>query len=213
MRLNVGGVRQERIGFLEKPRTKIKWKNPSGTPTYFAWRSMRNRCMNPNNAAWKNYGGRGISVCERWNESYDAFVEDMGLRPEGLTLDRIDYDDNYRKENCRWVDWETQSNNRRNNVRIYHQGENLTIPQWGKKLGIDPSTIWRRFRVYGMSTEKVLSTKSLRKGWSHGTRHGYVKGCRCDECRSAHAKLHREMRAKRKHKAIAGECRKYEERE
>ena len=84
----------------------------SGTPTYFSWQSMKERCRNPNVPGYENYGGRGITYDPRW-EDFVAFYEDMGERPEGLELDRIDVNGNYCKENCQWSDATAQSFNRR----------------------------------------------------------------------------------------------------
>lgn len=80
------------------------------TPTYRSWVAMRTRCHNPRRAAYPDYGGRGISICARWN-SFECFAEDMGERPEGTTLDRIDVEGNYEPSNCRWA---TPSQQRRN---------------------------------------------------------------------------------------------------
>lgn len=85
----------------------------STTKTYNSWKAMLSRCTNPKSSRFKDYGGRGITVCERWLESFENFLEDMGEKPEGTTLDRIDPDGNYHKENCRWADATEQNYNRR----------------------------------------------------------------------------------------------------
>lgn len=93
----------------------------SHLPEYRVWEGMRHRCNNPHNNAYVHYGGRGIAVCDRWEESFENFLEDMGPRPPGETssgkalysLDRIDVNGNYEPSNCRWADWETQARNKR----------------------------------------------------------------------------------------------------
>jgi hypothetical protein len=84
------------------------------TPEYRAWAAMKDRCGNPNNPAYKNYGGRGIKVCQRWIESFENFLTDMGLRPSpGLTLERIKNDDGYEPSSCKWATRIEQANNTR----------------------------------------------------------------------------------------------------
>jgi hypothetical protein len=86
------------------------------TPTYLSWQNMRQRCNNPNVPRWANYGGRGITVCARWN-SFESFLADMGERPEGKTLDRVDNDGNYEPGNCRWATSAEQMGNRSKKYR------------------------------------------------------------------------------------------------
>lgn len=87
--------------------------------TYHVWYSMRDRCTNPNSQRYSYYGGRGIQVCERWLNSFDAFMEDMGLKPDGLSIDRINNDGNYEPANCRWAtDLEQSRNQRKRRTRI-----------------------------------------------------------------------------------------------
>ena len=85
-----------------------------GTPQYLAWSNARSRTTNPRSISWPNYGGRGITMCQEWKDSFEAFWKDMGPTwEEGLTLDRIDVDGNYHKENCRWVETSIQPHNQR----------------------------------------------------------------------------------------------------
>ena len=177
-----------------------KWTNPSGTREYFAWRCMRHRCTNPKNAAWHNYGGRGITVCDRWSDDYDAFFSDMGPCPAGMTLDRIDPDKGYSPENCRWADWTTQGNNKRTNVKIAYLGEVKTIAQWAKHFGLKTDTLFKRLQR--MSPEMALTEENLvaknAMPLIHGTRVAYEKyQCRCPECRGFNARRHREYMKKK----------------
>lgn len=80
--------------------------------TYGIWQAMRGRCMNPNNSRWAAYGGRGIKICERWN-NYENFLADMGEAPDNLTLERIDVDGDYEPSNCKWATWLEQARNKR----------------------------------------------------------------------------------------------------
>lgn len=115
--------------------------HPDEYPGYVA---MKGRCSNPKKSDYKYYGGRGIKVCDSWVESFDNFIKDMGTRPEGHTLDRIDVDGDYSKENCRWATFEEQMNNTRRSVIIEFEGQSMSLSQWGRYVGVSGQTVSNR---------------------------------------------------------------------
>lgn len=131
----------------------------TGSPEYVVWVNMRSRCSDPENKAFAGYGGRGITVCERWQESFEAFFADMGLRPSrNHQLDRIDNDGPYSPENCRWVSRIENCNNRRDNVLVEWRGEALTVPEWARRTGLTKYAIWQRLKLLGWDVERALTT-------------------------------------------------------
>ena len=108
------------------------------------WQNMIARCSDPGRDDFKWYGGRGITVCDRWRGSFELFVADMGRRPAGMTLDRRDSNGNYSPENCRWATMTEQANNRRGNHHITINGETLTIAEWARRVGIGERSISNR---------------------------------------------------------------------
>ena len=128
----------------------------SKTSTYSTWIKIRDRCQNKEAAKYPDYGGRGISVCERW-QKFQNFLADMGEKPgPEYSLDRIDNDGDYRPENCRWADAKTQSNNRRSNRFIEFDGERKTIAQWADETGLSQHMIFKRLER-GWSIERTLT--------------------------------------------------------
>lgn len=125
------------------------------TETYKVWAGMKKRCCTPSMSAYKYYGGRGISVCDRWME-YKNFLADMGEKPNGMSLDRIDHDGNYEPANCRWASKETQMRNRSNSRVITAFGETLTLPEWVEKTGLSYYTIYLRLKS-GTAPEDALT--------------------------------------------------------
>lgn len=122
------------------------------------WYCLKRRCENPSDAGFKNYGGRGISVCKMWSDSFENFFNDMGQRPESTSIDRIDNDGPYSPENCRWATKLEQDNNRRTNRNITISGETMTATKWARKIGINVATFYSRMRT-GWSAERIKSTK------------------------------------------------------
>lgn len=122
---------------------------------------MKQRCLNPNSKQYKNYGERGIAICERWLESYDNFFSDMGLKPDGLTLDRIDNDASYSPENCRWATKKEQRRNQRTCHFLEFEGRRLLLREWAEEKGINELTLSYRLLRLGWSVEKALSTPAL----------------------------------------------------
>jgi len=104
----------------------------SKTRLYNSWQNMKSRCNNPNNPKYSYYGGRGISVCKEWMKSFKAFKEDMGERPEGMTLDRIDNDKNYEPSNCKWSTWSEQMKNRRDKLKTRSKYRHVTYNNRGR---------------------------------------------------------------------------------
>ena len=131
------------------------------TAEYHAWEAMIQRCRNPAVKSWKNYGGRGITVCDRWSD-FVNFYADMGARPIGCSLDRIDNEGPYTPDNCRWATWETQNRNTRASVFVTINGEKAHIIEWAERYNISIWTIRHRLRA-GWEPEKAVTTASLRK--------------------------------------------------
>lgn len=124
------------------------------------WQSMMGRCHRTNDKSYANYGGRGISVCERWHDIY-KFVEDMGPKPPGTSLDRINNDGNYEPGNCRWATNIEQQSNKRNSVTLTHNGITDTLAGWSRTLGIMPNTL--RGRMLHNFTEAELFAEGHHK--------------------------------------------------
>ena len=129
------------------------------TRIYHTWRDMKERCLNPNKTGFKNYGGRGITICDDWKNDFNSFYEwaiNNGYR-DNLTIERIDVNGNYCPENCTWATKLEQNNNRRNTIRLFYQGQTHTLREWSKITGIPLSTIRSRSKR-GLSVGDILRT-------------------------------------------------------
>ena len=114
------------------------------------------RCFDPKHQFYYLYGGRGIGVCERWQKSFESFLEDMGSCPKSCTLDRIDGDKDYSPDNCRWATITQQNRNARSNVMVTFAGKTQCVTAWAKEVGIKPATL--RYRIHrGWPIKQALS--------------------------------------------------------
>jgi len=130
---------------------------------YQAWQNMRARCNNKNTPYYKNYGGRGITVCKRW-DNFKHFYSDMGDRPEGASLDRIDNNKGYSPENCRWATWREQHDNTRKSVKIFYKGKKRNLSEIGRLTGLDPKMLSKRLKR-GWSVTDTISRKPRKKNY------------------------------------------------
>jgi hypothetical protein len=133
----------------------------SRTKTYFAWQSMKDRCLNPRCTGWPLYGGRGIKICKRWLK-FENFLADMGEVLPGMTIERKRVNGHYTPSNCHWIPNEEQSRNTRRNRFITYRGKCMILADWAKELGINHASLRERLEKHTLS--KALSTERLSKG-------------------------------------------------
>ena len=138
----------------------------SAHPAFAVWRSLLDRCSLPTHQAWANYGGRGITVCQRWKESFREFWADMGPTYEpGLTIDRIDNEQGYFPENCHWATYKQQANNRRNSLLVLASSGLISVSEASRRLGISRSTLHYRAKKFLTSSTagRVIDLSLLTK--------------------------------------------------
>jgi hypothetical protein len=177
-----GTVGLFRIAALVNGNTKscgcLKYKRQglSRSTEFKTWYMMQQRCYNQRNARYASYGKRGIYVCQRWRDSFELFLADMGNRPSPKhTLERKDNDGPYSKENCIWALWETQHYNKTSTLRIECSGKTLTTKEWSEVTGIPQTTLRTRLKN-GWSAERALTTPMKKvAGWSEEHRKNYLK--------------------------------------
>lgn len=130
------------------------------SPEYNVWRAMKKRCSLKSSQGYQRYGGRGITVCDEWENSFQAFYRDMGPRPSpSHSIDRIDNDKGYSPENCRWATIYDQANNKSNNVLLTYQGEKRTLAQCAQALNLPRARLYKR-RDAGWSDDEILAGRS-----------------------------------------------------
>lgn len=134
-----------------------KTHGQSRTQVYQVWRQMIQRCHMQSAPNYHRYGGRGIRVCERWREGFEAFQSDMGARPAGASIERIDNDGNYEPGNCRWASHKEQMQNTSRTVTLTHGEKTQSLSDWERELGFGKDVVGKRLRK-GWSVERALFT-------------------------------------------------------
>lgn len=125
-------------------------------PESYTYRNMIARCYNEKHPSYKDYGGRGIRVCDRWLQSYSNFINDIGARPSKKhQLDRMNNDGDYSPDNCKWSTSQKNNNNRRNTIYIEYKGETATIAEWCRRLSLDRNAIYQRY-IHGDRGDKLF---------------------------------------------------------
>jgi len=156
--LNAGESRS--CGCLQKE--SIKKHGLSGTPIYRIWYGMLHRCNRKSDPNYKYYGGRGITVCDKWSKSVEDFYSDMGEPPKGMSIDRKDNNGNYAPENCRWATPIQQARNTRKTLNIKFRGKTQCLTAWANEIGMSRQTLSIRLKR-GWSVEDALTTQPLTK--------------------------------------------------
>lgn len=143
-----------RVDNMRKVSTKHGLCTYSG---YKSWSGMLDRCLNPKHISYKDCGGRGITVCDRWLD-VENFIADMGERPPGLSLERLDGNRGYSKDNCIWADRKTQARNKRTNRLLTFNGKTAALAEHCEDAGFKYDTVSHRLNGLGWSLEKALTT-------------------------------------------------------
>jgi len=154
-----GCLRRESSAKTGRANKKHGHSSPvSRSPEYRSWETMKARCCNESNPDYQRYGGRGISVCDEWNHSFEAFLRDMGERPKNTTLDRVDFNGDYRKENCRWATPSVQQRNKSTNRIVELGGVEMTLVELAEKTGVPYQRLHERIVRRKWSVEDAVST-------------------------------------------------------
>jgi hypothetical protein len=124
---------------------------------FWIWSDMRGRCSNSNHRQYRDYGGRGVTVCDRW-QTFSNFAEDMGDRPDGLSLDRVDNSKGYGPENCQWATRQEQNSNRRNCILVDCDGERVTLKEACRRRGLSYRPVVKRIQDRGWPVDLAIST-------------------------------------------------------
>lgn len=142
------------------------------SPTLQAYRNMINRCYNESTDRYKNYGARGITVCDEWRKGFEFFLRDMGVKPDGLTLERIDVNGNYNKMNCCWKGEFEQRRNTQSTIRVAYKGETMCLADAAKAAGLKYLTVYNRYQRRGNDPsifQPVVPRGNGKQGHAHNS--------------------------------------------
>lgn len=148
--------RTNSCGCLQKERAGIGLRSVH-RKTYHSWMGMRQRCYYAGHVEYHRYGARGIVMAQTWRDSFEAFLSDMGPKPEGHSIDRIDLNGPYSKDNCRWATRDEQMSNTSKNVFVEHEGERLTLKQLANKIGVNYYRLHAQYRRRGLSLAEAIA--------------------------------------------------------
>lgn len=133
----------------------MSYTNITRKRTYQCWQDMWQRCTNPHCHNYPNYGARGISVCKAW-KLFHNFIEDMGIKPDGLTLERINNNGNYEPSNCKWATRAEQRRNQRDCIYVVVNGMKMTLEESAKHVGVHPTTLRSRIKLRSMTPQQAV---------------------------------------------------------
>lgn len=139
-------------------------KRQARTLVYRVWTQMKQRCHNPNDTSYYKYGARGITVCERWRQSFEAFRDDMGPRPDGYSIERKDNDGPYAPDNCVWASRHEQMRNRRVSVRVEFDGRTICASDYAQIMGVSSKRLYKVMSTRGLSAEDAAAFVKEREG-------------------------------------------------
>jgi hypothetical protein len=144
-------------GCLARKQTSQRHKTHglSKTPEYRAWAKIKMRCTNPNDPNFYRYGGRGVGMCDEWYNSFEQFYKDLGKRPNGMSLDRIDNNQGYSKDNCRWATPQQQAANRELSIVIDYDGKSMCLKEWSRHINRPYTTMLSHYKK-GYSINQIL---------------------------------------------------------
>lgn len=159
-------------GCLEDESRSLTWQKmrkhgyataSSVSSEYHCWCGIKSRCYNSKMNNFYRYGGRGIGMCERWRNSFESFIADMGPKPSKThTIERIDNDGDYCPDNCRWATWDEQRQNKQNTKRVIYKGDEVTLRELSEITGLDRNLLWKRIFKLNWSVEKAATKSPVR---------------------------------------------------